>query len=257
MPNRQMTALTSLFLSVAFSVPAVAQSPTSQVAKSWEKAQVYVGGASRAGGTSKVSVSDPTGVVIFLHGCAGIDPEARNWAALISGQKFVVILPDSLVRTDRMKSCDPAKRQYGLFPPVHGMRLEEVMFAAEQVRKQPWFDGKNLFVMGYSQGGLAAVRIKAEGFAGIISTSWSCTYKNYADFNGVFVPPTTPVLTISHATDVIYQNLDAAKGSCLDKIRDRKNARHVTVPGAGHGTYHDASARKAVLDFLKANTRGS
>src|SRR5262245_29149905 len=101
MPNRQLTVLTSLLFSLAFSASAAAQTPASQVAKSWEKAKVYVGGAPIADGTSKISVSKPTGVVIFLHGCAGIEAEAKNWATLISAQKFVVILPDSLARSDR------------------------------------------------------------------------------------------------------------------------------------------------------------
>ena len=247
-------AVVTAFAILPFPIAAIAQSG-SDVAKSWEKAIVYVGGSARAGGVTKVNLSKPAGVVLFIHGCAGIGPpehDAQRWAALISKQGFTVVLPDSMARSDRQVSCDPIAKKGGLFPPLHGMRLEEIRFAAEQIRKQPWFDGKNLFLMGYSEGAIAAVRSKLEGFRGVVATSWSCTNAKAPDFDGVFTPPGTPLLTLMHVDDPWFQ-APHLKGSCATKIADRKNAKHITVPGTGHGTYDNAAARNAVVAFVKAN----
>jgi hypothetical protein len=54
-------------------------------------------------------------------------------------------MPDSMARNDRKPSCDPMTMRGGLFPPVYGMRLEEIKFASDEIRKQPWFDKKIFF----------------------------------------------------------------------------------------------------------------
>jgi dienelactone hydrolase len=221
------------------------------VARSWDKAVVYLPGSSGATTIAKLGAAKPGGAVIFMHGCNGIDPEVHGWAALLASMGLLVIAPDSLVRTDRKVSCDAVKLRAGFFPPVNAMRLDEIRYAAEQIRRQPWFDGKTLFLMGYSEGAIAAVRTKLDGFRGVIATSWTCTSASPA-FDGVFTPAGTPVLTMMHASDPWYPD-PSRKGSCARKIAGRKNARHVDVPGHGHGTSGSAVARKAVAEFIAAN----
>ena len=237
-------------IGVAFMVapPAVA----SDVAKSWEKAVVYVAGGPVPGGVAGIKTAKPAGALLFMHGCSGIgtpQQDAHRWAALVSKQGYIVVMPDSMARADRKPSCDPVAKKAGLFPPVHGMRLEEINYAAGQIRKQAWFDGKTLFLMGYSEGAVAAVRSKLAGLRGVIATSWTCTNSLATDFDGVFTPPETPLLTLMHVEDPWFR-VPFLKGSCANKIAGRKNARHVVVPGKGHGTYDSAAARNAVVAFL-------
>jgi dienelactone hydrolase len=224
------------------------------VARSWDRAIVYLPGATGATTMAKLgqaSLAQRAGAVIFMHGCNGIDGEVHGWAALLAGMGLVVIAPDSLARTDRKVSCDAVKLRAGFFPPVNAMRLDEIRYAAEQVRRQPWFDGKTLFLMGYSEGAIAAVRTRLGGFRGVIATSWTCTSASPA-FDGVFTPAGTPVLTMMHASDPWYPD-PSRKGSCARKIAGRKHARHVEVPGHGHGTSGSEVARKAVAEFVTAN----
>ncbi len=227
----------------------------SDVARSWHKAVVYLPGSARTTTIDKIVVEKPMAAAIFMHGCAGIDRDGRAWSAMLAKLGLLVVLPDSLARTDRKPSCDVVNKKGGLFPPVHGMRLDEIAHAAEQVRKQPWFDGKNLFLMGYSEGAVAAVRSKLSGFRGVIATSWTCTNSNVPAFDGVFTPAETPVLTMAHADDPWFKAPNL-KGSCADKFAGRKNASHVNVPGPGHGTYDSEAAREAAAAFIRANFAG-
>jgi dienelactone hydrolase len=244
--SRILVALAAL---VAGAVAAVAEG---DVARSWEKELAYLPGSSKAIEIGKAAPGKQSGAVIFMHACNGIETDAQRWSAMLAKMDLVVVLPNSMARSDRKPSCDPDSRKGGLFPPVHGMRLDEIRYAADQVRKQPWFDGKNLFLMGYSEGAVAAVRTRVAGFRGVIATSWTCTNAKMAAFDGVYVPADTPLLTMMHTTDPWYKAGDTV-GSCANKIAGRKNATHVTVPGEGHGTYDADVARKAVAKFIKAN----
>ena len=125
-----------------------------------------------------------------------------------------------------------------------------IKFAFDEVRKQSWFAGKNLFLMGFSEGAVAAVRIKLGGFRGVIATAWTCTNTKAPAFDGIFLPQETPLLTINHSDDTWYTT-ENVRGSCETKFTGRLDAQNLTIPGSGHGTYHSEKARQAVIDFIK------
>ena len=58
--------------------------------------------------------------------------------------------------------------------------------------------------MGFSEGAIASVRTKLADFRGVIATSLTCTNAKAPGFDGVFVTPETPVLTLSHESDPVY-----------------------------------------------------
>jgi dienelactone hydrolase len=237
---------------IAFSF-AYAQGAETDVKSSWDKAVIYLPNTSKPTELNKVKLDKAYPVAIYMHGCGGIgglSDDNHGWAKLIAQQGLLVIMPDSLARNDRKPSCDPKTRKAGLFPPVHGMRLEEIKFATDEVKKQPWFDGKNLFLMGFSEGATATVRTKLEGFRGVIATGWTCTNTNAPAFDGIFLPQETPLLTINHSDDPWYTT-DNVRGSCESKFTGRQNAQNLTIPGSGHGTYPSEKARQAVVNFIK------
>jgi dienelactone hydrolase len=230
------------------------QGAETDVKSSWDKAVIYLPNTSKSTEISKVKLDKPYPVAIYIHGCGGIDSNSDNheWAKLIAKQGLLVISPDSLVRNDRKPSCDPKNRKSGLFPPVHDMRLEEIMFASDEVRKQPWFDGKNLFLMGFSEGAVAAVRTRLNGFSGVIATGWTCTNTKAPAFDGIFLPQETPLLTINNSDDPWY-TAEHFRGNCESKFAGRQNAQNLTIAGRDHGTYYSEKARQTVVDFIKQN----
>jgi dienelactone hydrolase len=239
------------FASVSEPRIVTAQTPETQVAQSWEKAVVYLPHTSQPVSMDKIKTDKAYPVVIFMHGCGGMEsgPDNHGWAKLLASEGLLVVMPDSLARTDRKPSCDPKTKTGGLFPPVHGMRLEEIKYASEQIRARPWFDGKNLFLMGYSEGAVAAVRTELSGFRGVIASSWTCTNTKAPALDGIYLPPETPLLTLAHEDDPWRTNDN--RGSCAQKMSGRMNGQHITVPGKGHGTYDSTEARQAVVQFVK------
>ena len=230
-----------------------AQGTETDVKSSWDNAVIYLPNTSRPTEMKTIKLDKAYPVVIYMHSCNGIGDSAfdnHGWAKLLAKEGLIVIMPDSLARNDRERSCDPVTKRGGLFLAVHGMRLEEIKFASDEVKKQPWFDGKNLFVMGFSEGAIAVVRTKLTGFRGAIATGWTCTNTKVPAFDGIFLPPETPLLTINHADDTWF-TAENFRGSCESKSAGRLNAQNLTIPGSGHGTYHSEKARQAVVNFIK------
>ncbi len=232
---------------------AVARAAETDVKSSWDNAVVYMPNADQPIRLGQLKADKPCPVAIFVHGCDGMgsfSSENHGWAKWLAQQGVLVVAPDSLARNDRKPSCDPKTQRSGLFPPVHAMRQEEIKYAAEEIRKQPWFDGKNLFLMGFSEGCVAVVRTKLSGFRGVIATACTCTNTNNPAFNGIFLPPDTPLLTISYTDDTWFKS-DSTRGTCESKFEGRTHAKSVTIPGRGHGTYNNDQARQAVAGFIR------
>lgn len=228
------------------------QGAETDVKRSWDEARIYLPEIAERTEITKIKLDKPFPVAIYMHGCGGIESSSdnHNWAKLLAEQGLLVIVPDSLARKDRKPSCDPKTKKGGLFPPVHDMRLEEIKFASDEVRKQPWFDGKNLFLMGFSEGAIAAVRTRLDGFRGVVATGWTCTNTRSPDFDGIFLPKETPLLTINYNDDE-WMKAGHLRGNCESKFTGRLNAQNLNIPGWQHGTYDNKKARQAVVDFIK------
>ena len=240
---------------MVFSLAAHGQGTETDVKRSWDEAAIYLPDASKPLELNQVKLDKTYPVVIFMHGCNGLgsygrENDNKDWGILLAQQGLVVVMPDSMARKDRKPSCDPKTLKGGLFPPVHDMRLEEIRFASDEIKKQPWFDGKNLFLMGFSEGAVAVVRTRLSGFRGVIATGWTCTNAKVPAFDGIFLPPETPLLTINYADDPWFTT-ENVQGSCENKSTGRLNAQNLTINGRGHGTYRNEQARQAVVNFIR------
>jgi hypothetical protein len=223
------------------------------VALTWEKAMVFVPGSLFTKTPNKVTVNKPLPVVIFLHGCTGIDPNGDvGWGGFIKELGYIAVLPDSMARPGRKPNCDPKKKRGGAFPQANSMRMQELRYALEQVKKSAWADTNNIFLMGHSEGAQAAARNKLPNFRGIIISGWTCTDTARPGFDGIFAPLDTPILTLEWDHDA-WREGTPQQGSCANKFGERKNARQVLFSGTQHNTYTQREARDAVAQFFKDN----
>jgi hypothetical protein len=241
--------LLSTIVSVVFAQ--TAEEKHSGVKNSWEEAEVYVPGKMFATTPSKVSVDKPLPVVIYLHGCMGISPDNDvRWGRFFMEAGFIAILPNSMARPGRIPNCNPRTKKGGDFPQAHAMRQEEIQFAVEQLKNCTWVDKKNIYLMGHSEGGRAVSCNRLEGFRGIIISGWHCTNIEKTDFDGIFAPIDTPILTLEWEHDS-WLSGTPRDGSCINKFGERKKARQVWLKGYGHDTSWEREAREAVVQFIK------
>lgn len=239
--------LAILALLVAAALPAQAD----DLAATYDRAVVYVPGARGPVTPAEVKTSRRYPAVVFLHGCSGIgtrEQDAHRWGAHIAQQGYVAVIPDSHARS-RPASCDRKTRSASMFPGVFDLRRAEAQHAAGRIRQAPWYDGRTLVLMGYSEGAIAALSGRLDGFTGVIATAWTCNIRFVYWLDGISVAPKTPLLTIAFRRDPWFQSW-VFSGTCADRFEGRRDARHVALDGQGHGTARSPIARKAVADFL-------
>jgi dienelactone hydrolase len=226
-----------------------------EVKRTWEAARVHLPGPATHRAHFLANLPRPPAplpTVLYLHSCAGPFPYER-WADVLAAAGYAVVMPDSFARQYRPSNCDPETHRIGFFPQAFEMRDEEIRYALQRLRELPWVDQRNLFLMGYSEGGLAVALWRGGGFNAQIITAWTCTHRFNSGLNGVRAPLATPLLAINHQQDPWYSG--ATAGSCSAKLAGYKNARELILPGAGHDTAYNAQAVEAVLHLLREQTK--
>jgi len=216
----------------------------SDVGRSWTGAIVFVPGDPAPKTTAEIPTGRRLPVVVYMHGCAGID--RRNdlpWAQYIAKLGFIVVLPDRFARAYREPSCHPHRN-----PVVHQMRREEIAYALAQVRASAWVDDLNVFAMGFSEGADAIAESRLPGLRGAILSSWTC-----GRVTGISLPAGVPVLSVRWDQTSPWRWWDSAETGCADKFKGRDGFRDVLLHGKGHATYGEPAARDAVGRFLRDN----
>lgn len=229
---------------------AVTTSYAKDVELSWEKAPVYTPGAFTSKSTSGLALDKKYPAVIYLHGCTGISPNHDfAWAKFLASQNTVVFMPDSMARPNRKSNCDP--RQKGgtnVFPQAYEYRQQEIAYAKEQILKSEWWDQKNIFLMGHSEGGIATAQSRHGGFNGLIISGWTCTHKNNPSFDGIKSPKEIPALAIAFLDDA-WRKGKFNEGRCANRAEGRDLVQ-IDLQGTEHGTAESRQARDAVAKFL-------
>jgi dienelactone hydrolase len=222
---------------------------------SWEKAVVHVPGTFFSKSTKDLVLEKKYPAIIYLHGCTGIQSgHDIQWAKLMAAQNFVVVLPDSMARPNRLSNCDP-KLQGGtnIFPAAYEYRQQEISYAKDQIMKSSWWDQKNIFLAGHSEGGIATAQSTHGGFNGLFISGWTCTHKNNPSFDGLKSPIEIPAIAVASVDDS-WRKGKFNEGRCATKSAGR-NLTQIDLPGREHNTYDSRFARDSVVKFLNENLK--
>jgi dienelactone hydrolase len=227
------------------SVPVAAQTPINDVARTWTAAKVFVRNEPGPKTPAQIAVDKPSPVLIYLHGCGGLnDDNDLPWAEFIAQHGFIVIAPDRFARADRRDSCWPSQ-----IPGILDMRREELTYALQQVKASAWADPANIFVMGFSEGADAVAGATPAGVRASIISSWTCSR-----VPAIALPASMPVLSIQWDNVPLHLGvLVNSNQACTHKFQDRAGFQRVSLRGKGHASYKEDSAREAVAQFLRDN----
>jgi len=232
----------SILLILALIMPLAAKA---DVDLAWSRAPVYLPGQSQPTMPADANPKGRLPVVIYLHGCGGIDPRHdRPWARFLADNGYAVIMPDSMARPGRVSVCDPLTRSWNMsrFPQVYGYRQQEIEHSLEQVRRLPWVNPDQIFLMGHSEGGYAASLAGLEGFRSIIISGWQC-----GAGMAIRVPPNTGILNLTFTRDPWYHGT-FREGRCRDFDQ---RVEEVVLDQAVHETYPYIQMRQAVINHLR------
>jgi hypothetical protein len=157
-------------------------------------------------------------------------------------------MPDSMAIEGRVSNCDATRHIANLGKaPVRELRPAEAEYAHARLQEQVWADASNIFLMGHSEGGMGASLTPELGFRGVIISGFTCLIPG-----GIRAQRDTPVLVINWQSDPWFERGDRSHRQCSERPfwRFRSKADELVLPGKGHATGYEASARQAVRQFL-------
>ena len=192
-------------------------------------------------------------VILYAHGCTGLGNDPFFKALAKAG--YVVIAPDSMARRYRPLQCDPKTQTGGYNRFVYDFRLTEISFALDRLRRLPWVDQHQIFLIGISEGGVAAALYRGNEFRARVIAQWTCTGAPLVE--GISAPLDEPVLAIVRAGDPWYAKTRTRKqqGDCGAYMRGRVNSRSIVLKGGDHSILGDAGNVRTILSFLEAAGR--
>ncbi len=193
-------------------------------------------------------------VAIYLHGCTGAGN--LNFLKELAATGIVVVAPDSFARRYRPLQCDPRTKTGGRNLFVYDFRLAELTYALERLGEAPWADLNNLFLVGNSEGGVAAALFRGDVFNARVITQWTC--QGAPLVRGIAAPEGTPILAIVRENDPFYdaRNTPEQHGHCGAYLTGRPASRSVVLAaGEVHDVYNEPTAVQTILDFIGRNRR--
>lgn len=170
----------------------------------------------------------PFPVVILLHGCSGVRPIQREWAARLRSWGYAALILDSFSARGGVNVC--ANTNQPLVTPRD--RAADVMSAALYLRTLPNIDGTRIAVLGDSHGGSTAAWVTRTEYErlypGLLAAS-----VDYYGYCGIAADHgTVPLLVLSGEADDWVP-----PSNCLAFAKQRKPNQPFEIhiyPGAVH-----------------------
>ncbi|MGD8210786.1 MAG: hypothetical protein PVF32_13070 [Desulfobacterales bacterium] len=205
-------------------------------------------------------------VVVYMHGSgqaidrSGDVPKLKwdyGYAEWITQAGYIFVAPDSYAMKGRPSYSSPVPKEY--VEHIHDIRQAEIAQAAQSLVNQGYANTDEMYLLGVSEGAMAAARYHGKEFKGRLILSWSCEPGYFTDFPKVGASSKDPVLNIMGYRDFYFgrdapYNTQYAKntGNCAAHLStgNYKNARVIIYPESTHGVSYNQYIRGDVLGFL-------
>lgn len=255
---RTLFVLFSVLTAAACQTPPGDMSGKPDIELTWEFARVMLPSngrivSRRMKDVQHVSVEpSPYPVVVYMHGCTGLGGGDERFMRKLAAAGFAVIAPDSMARRYRPLQCDPKTKTGGYNLFVYDFRQEEIRHALSRLPEVAWANRSALFLIGASEGGVAAARYSGPEFKGRVIAQWTC--QGGPVVRGLLAPPDEPVLSIVRKSDPWYDEKHTLRqaGDCSSFFEGRADATSLVIEkGRGHDVLHRGETIAAILAFLE------
>ncbi len=194
----------------------------------------------------------PTIVYMQSSGEFQIGKEFRKW---ITDAGYIFFAPNTHTSPNRPRYSSPVPKS--VYEKVHSYRQAEIDLFIKRLSELPFVDTKRMFLMGFSEGALAAARYSGDEFIGRIVLGWSCEANYYTDYPKIGAKKSDPFLNIIGRDDKYFgiQNPWSRaynlKGNCADALFDFDKAKVVILPNTGHNLINNIFIKNEILNFIK------
>lgn len=200
----------------------------------------------------KIDKTIPT--VLFMHGSKGFNKGTvyRKW--IVEEANCIFFAPNSFRIKNRPTYKTPTKLKN--YEKVHKFRQAEITYNLEKLKSIPFVDSKHIFLMGNSEGGLAAAAYKSKEFKGRIVTAYSCENGYYSKDFKIGANKKEPFLNIIGTHDEYFAKDSKTnrkykvQGHCTKALMHHKNAKVIILPQTRHDITTNIYVKEDIINFL-------
>jgi len=139
---------------------------------------------------------------------------------------------------------------------VHKYNLAEIDLFLKRLNELSFIDRKKMFLVGYSEGGVAVARYSGVEFIGRVVLGWSCEANFLTDYPQIGAKPDEPFLNIIGRDDELFGKQSPlnrgyrVSGNCADALFKFKRAKVVILPNTTHNLLKSPFLKDEILSFL-------
>lgn len=194
-------------------------------------------------------------LVLFMHGSAGLSKGEIYKRYIVSEAKCIFFAPNSFKIKKRPTYLSPMPLKK--YEKVHKLRQVELDYNLKKVLKLDFIDKKNIFLMGHSEGGVAASIYKSKSVKARIITAFSCEHSYFYENIKLGSRDDEPFLNIIGTDDEYF-----ARDSILNRdynvdghgvltLQNNINAKIVVLGKTRHDITQNIYVKDEIINFLK------
>ncbi len=138
------------------------------------------------------------------------------------------------------------------------MRQYDALNAIKNAKQLDWVDSKNIFLVGFSEGGITSATVSTDFDSGVnarVIEGWTC-HAGWNEYRGINAPSSEAVLALVADQDPWFQD-SWTRGSCGTYMNSENGSRSVVYNTgplmSNHSLLDDSDVQNMVLEFLKAH----
>jgi hypothetical protein len=155
-------------------------------------------------------------------------------------------------------SCELSGHVSGLHRGVLAWRQAEAENAIRRARRLAFVDARNVFLVGLSEGAIAAATARGERVNARVVEGWTC-HAGWPEYVGIRAPAGEPVLAFSSEDDPWFQQ-DWTRGDCGAFMKRGSGSKSIVFRAPDplhdqHFVFWRADVQAIALAFLRAHLR--
>lgn len=192
--------------------------------------------------------------VLYMHGSSGLYKGNAYRKYIVEDVKAIFFAPNSFKIKNRPTYKSPTK--LSKYIKVHCVRQAEIKQSLKKLKKLDFIDSDNLFLMGNSEGGLAAAIFKSKAFKGRIITAFSCESSYFYENFKLGSSKEEPFLNIIGTHDQFFSKKTKlnekykVEGHGIDALKKYTNAKIVILSKTRHDITPNPYVKNEIVGFL-------
>lgn len=188
-------------------------------------------------------------LIIYLHACEGLGHHREDIDKL-SKLGFAVIAIDSFARLHHPMGCYEEKERYIRYYDIAvAFRKAELDYAVNRIKRLPWVDSTQQFLIGSGTGGMVVAHYQGTEFAGHVIEGWGCRHP-HSIFDGIWTPLSVPIYSVVSKNDRWYKDVPGFGIDCRSFLKDRPNSVSIVLERPAHYVSWYPRSRGPLIRFL-------